>query len=74
MSSQHEVAACSAIDSDVGPQTGSDLAIDSRALVRRASDTCPGYAWAIRVCEERIMWRSRSRKGWILGADWLKAT
>ena len=31
MSSLHEVAAYSAIDSDVGPQTGSDLAIDSRA-------------------------------------------
>jgi hypothetical protein len=74
VSSLHEVAAYSAIDSDVGPRTGSGLAIDSRAVVRRASDTCTGYAWAIRVCEERIMWRSRSRKGWILSTDWLEAT
>jgi hypothetical protein len=28
-----------------------------------ASDPCPGDFWAVRGCEEMVMWCSRSRKG-----------
>src|SRR5947207_5812784 len=38
-----------------------------------AGDRCPGHARALRVREPRVMWRSRSRKGGILGLDRLEA-
>src|SRR5262249_13543884 len=33
------------------------------------SDPCPGDTWAVRGCEEMVMWRSRSRKGGSAGIN-----
>ena len=59
----HGVAAHLAIDSGVGPRTGSDLPVDSACTVIIAENKCPGHALGTRVCEQMVMWRSRSRKG-----------
>jgi len=38
------------------------------------SDPCPGDAWAVQGHEQRVMWRSRSKRGWIAGINRVEDT
>ena len=61
-SSSTDVAALSlAIDSRVSPGSGSDLMIDSAPTLVVAGEHVPRLRQAVRVCEEMVMWRSRSK-------------